>query len=196
MKRKLSERSYANITELEEAVNVAWADIKITTINKLIESFAARCLAVLEANGECINDLLQKKFSPLEWNDVLGRKLLDLFVSKEGKWGLIARALGTENIRDIQDRFRLLGSLSKEKKAQAKRNIKRSYIAELRKRYQANIEEEEDSDDSDDDDIHANPTIDEIVHNDDALSDDEMEAFFASLSDSSCVSEHESEDDE
>ena len=145
MKRKLSERSFANITELEEAVNVAWADIKITTINKLIESFAARCLAVLEANGECINDLLhkhklepyseercanyidpyfgkdrktlvlhkysgdkreripnelQKKFSPLEWNDVLGRKLLDLFVSKEGKWGLIARALGTENIRE------------------------------------------------------------------------------------------------
>ena len=141
MKRKLSERSYANITELEEAVNVAWADIKITTINKLIESFAARCLAVLEANGECIKDLLhkhklepyseercanyidpyfgedskplvlhkysgdkrkripnelQKKFSPLELNDVLGRKLLDLFVSKEGKCGLIECALGEQ----------------------------------------------------------------------------------------------------
>lgn len=49
-----------NREELNEAVTLAWNNIKMETVNKLFSSFLRRCFLCLKNRGGCIHQLLQK----------------------------------------------------------------------------------------------------------------------------------------
>lgn len=65
-----------NLQELIEAVQIAWRQISMETVNKLFDSFIKRCFLCLKNRGECINHLFQSK-SDQEVTDKEVKDLVD-----------------------------------------------------------------------------------------------------------------------
>ena len=64
-----------SLQELIEAVNIAWRQISMETVNRLCNSFIRRCFLCLKNRGQCINHLLQSKMI----ENVTDQEITDLF---------------------------------------------------------------------------------------------------------------------